>query len=108
MYNIIETEDFNEPETKTVHSVFYSGSDIDAGRNLHKLDRITVDPEVRQGKPCIRGMRIPVSMILGMLIYGYSEEEILKEFPMLEKEDILQSKNYAYVLCGGYYDSIGH
>lgn len=59
-----------------------------------------------QGKPCIRGMRLTVSMILGLLISGYSNQDILREYPMLEVEDIRQYRNYAYILCGGYYDSI--
>ena len=104
----IEEDNFNEPEIALVHKRFYSGVALDGGRNQHKLDRITVNPDVMQGKPCIRGMRIPVSMVLGLLISGYSNSDILREYPMLEEEDILQTKNYAYVLCGGYYDSIGN
>lgn len=105
MFQIDKTLD--EPEINLVHDRFYSGIELDGGRNQHKLDRITVDPAIMQGKPFIRGLRITVSSILGMLISGYSLEEILREFPMLEEEDIAQSRNYAYVLCGGYYDSIG-
>lgn len=107
MFQIDENEDMREPEIELVHDRFYSGIELDGGRNQHKLDRITVDPAIMQGKPCIRGMRITVSMVLGMLISGCSPKEILNEFPMLEEEDIAQSRNYAYVLCGGYYDSIG-
>lgn len=107
MFQIKEDEIPDEPEIKLVHNRFYSGIELDGGRNQHKLDRITVDPAIMQGKPCIRGMRITVSMVLGMLISGYSPQEIIREFPMLEEEDIAQSRNYAYVLCGGYYDSIG-
>lgn len=104
----MEEDNFMEPEIQLVHKHFYSGEELDGGRNQHKLDRITVNPDVMQGKPCIRGMRITISMVLGLLISGYTNNDILNEYPMLEEEDILQAKNYAYVLCGGYYDSIGN
>ena len=58
-------------------------------------ERITVDPEMRFGKPCIRGMRIAVYDILSYLASGMSYDEILKDFPYLEKEDILGSLEYA-------------
>jgi uncharacterized protein (DUF433 family) len=56
-----------------------------------RLDRITVNPQMMGGKPCIRGMRFPVSRILCLLASGETIEEILKNHPDLEKEDILQS-----------------
>jgi uncharacterized protein (DUF433 family) len=59
------------------------------------LDRITVDPQVMGGKPCIRGMRVTVSMILGLLASGHSVERILEAYPYLEREDIMQSLSYA-------------
>ncbi len=49
--------------------------------------RITIEPDKRDGKPCIRGMRITVNDILGWLSHGMTEEEILEEHPGLEKED---------------------
>jgi uncharacterized protein (DUF433 family) len=52
------------------------------------FDRITFDPEVMGGKPCIRGMRVTVGTILGLLASGHSEDEILKAYPYLEGEDI--------------------
>ena len=52
------------------------------------FDRITLDPEVMGGRPCIRGMRVTVGAILGLLASGHSEEEILKAYPYLEDEDI--------------------
>ncbi len=55
------------------------------------LDRITVDPQVMGGKPCIRGMRVTVGMILGLLAAGHSIERILEAYPDLEREDILQA-----------------
>lgn len=59
------------------------------------LDRITVNPDVMGGRPCIRGMRMPVSRILGMLAAGESEQEILANHPDLEAADIKQSLMYA-------------
>jgi len=51
-------------------------------------DRITIDPAVRNGKPCIRGMRITVQDVLEYLASGMSADEILSDFPYLEREDI--------------------
>ena len=52
-------------------------------------DRITVDPSICHGKPTIRGLRYPVETIVELLSAGMSEEEILAEYPDLEREDIL-------------------
>ena len=51
-------------------------------------DRITIDPEVRGGKPCIRGTRITVYDVLEYLAGGMSEDQILEDFPSLQREDI--------------------
>jgi uncharacterized protein (DUF433 family) len=59
------------------------------------FDRITLDPDVMGGKPCIRGIRITVGTILGLLASGYSEEKILSAYPYLEKEDIRAALAYA-------------
>ena len=61
----------------------------------YKFDRITIDPEVCFGKPCIRGMRMPVTSILAYLSGGMSIDEILKEWPELELQDIYQALGYA-------------
>lgn len=58
-------------------------------------ERITIEPGKRNGKPCIRGMRITVYDILSYLASGMTYEEILKDFPYLVKEDILASLEYA-------------
>ena len=58
------------------------------------LDRITTKPEICHGKPCIRGMRWPVDVIIDMLGSGMTTDEILADHPELEKEDILASLNY--------------
>ena len=59
------------------------------------LDIITIGPGKRGGKPCIRGMRITVYDVLGYLASGMTQEEILKDFPYLTKEDILACRSYA-------------
>jgi uncharacterized protein (DUF433 family) len=59
------------------------------------LERISVDPAVRFGKPCIRGTRISVGDILEYLGSGMSEDQILKEFPQLTREDIRACLVYA-------------
>jgi len=64
-----------------------------------KFNRITVDPEVCFGKPCIRGLRFPVSRILGLLASGETKESILKAYPYLEPEDIDEALNYAACLA---------
>jgi uncharacterized protein (DUF433 family) len=59
------------------------------------LNRITFHPEVMGGKPCIRGMRVTVATIVGLMASGYSSEAILKAYPYLEIDDIHQSLAYA-------------
>jgi uncharacterized protein (DUF433 family) len=59
------------------------------------LDRITVDPEVMGGQPCIRGLRIPVSLIIRLVASGKTTKEILEAYPELEEEDIKQALEYA-------------
>lgn len=60
-----------------------------------KFERITVDPDICTGKPCIRGLRFPVSRLLGLLAAGETKETILKAYPYLEAEDIDAALNYA-------------
>ena len=62
---------------------------------MTKIDRITFDPAVMGGKPCIRGQRVTVAMVLGLLAAGRSRDEILKAYPYLESEDIDQCLAYA-------------
>ena len=59
------------------------------------LDRIAIDPQVRFGKPCVRGTRISVGDVLGYLAGGMSEDEILQDFPQLERDDIRACLAYA-------------
>ena len=62
---------------------------------MKELSRITFNPEVMGGKACIRGMRVTVSLILGLLAVGRSREEILKAYPYLEPQDIDEALAYA-------------
>lgn len=55
------------------------------------LERITIDPEVMGGQPCIRGLRIPVSFIVKLLATGRTRGDILEDYPELEEEDIYES-----------------
>ena len=59
------------------------------------FDPITFQPEILGGRACIRGMRIPVSLILGQIAHGATHEEILEQYPDLETEDIQQALEYA-------------
>lgn len=58
-------------------------------------ERISVDPEICHGKPCIKGTRVMVSIVLDYLSAGESEEEILKQYPTLKTEDIRAAVAYA-------------
>ncbi|MBM4137857.1 MAG: DUF433 domain-containing protein [Nitrospira sp.] len=64
-----------------------------------KFNRTTIDPEVCSGKPCIRGLRFPVSRILGLLSAGETKESILKAYPYLEPQDIDEALRYAACLA---------
>ena len=64
-----------------------------------KFERITVDPQVYTGKPCIRGLRFPVSRLLGLLAAGETRETILKDYLYLEPEDIDEVLRYAAYLA---------
>lgn len=66
---------------------------------MTKLDRITVDAQVMGGRPCIRGLRMPVSRVLGLLAGGEDEATILKNHPDLEPDDIRQVLAYAALLA---------
>jgi len=63
------------------------------------FQRITTNPEICGGKPCIRGLRFPVSRLLGLLAAGETSETILKSYPYLEKEDIQEALYYAAFLA---------
>jgi uncharacterized protein (DUF433 family) len=56
-----------------------------------EFDRITFDPEVMGGRACIRGMRVTVSLVINLVASGMTPEEIIKEYPYLEPDDIRQA-----------------
>lgn len=62
---------------------------------MPKLDHITRDPEIMAGKPCIRGMRVTVGTVVGLVASGRSDAEILAAYPYLEEDDIRQALAYA-------------
>ena len=62
---------------------------------MNQLSRITLDPSVMGGKACIRGLRVTVSTVVGLLAAGRSREEILEAYPYLEAEDIDEALAYA-------------
>ena len=62
---------------------------------MKNLVRITLNPDVMGGKPCIRGLRMTVGTIIGLLASGLSHEDILKMYPYLIKEDIIEALAYA-------------
>ena len=63
------------------------------------FDRITFDPTVMGGRACVRGMRITVALVVNLVANGMSTEDILREYPDLESEDIRQSLQYASALA---------
>ncbi len=62
---------------------------------MKSLTRITLNPEVMGGKPCIRGLRVTVGTIVGLLASGLSIDDILNAYPYLEREDIYEALSYA-------------
>lgn len=62
---------------------------------MEQLDRITQKPDVMGGRACIRGMRVTVGMIVGQIGAGRSIDDVLADYPYLEREDILQALRYA-------------
>jgi uncharacterized protein (DUF433 family) len=65
------------------------------GAAMGPLDRITQQPDVMGGKACIRGMRVTVGMIVGQIGAGQGIDDILADYPYLEREDVLQALRYA-------------
>ena len=62
---------------------------------MKPLTRITLNPDVMGGKPCIRGMRVTVGTVVGLMAAGHSVEEVLEAYPYLELEDIREALAYA-------------
>lgn len=63
--------------------------------HVQKLTRITCDPQVMGGRPCIRGMRVTVGVVVGLLAAGHTEEQVLQAYPYLEKQDLREALAYA-------------
>jgi uncharacterized protein (DUF433 family) len=68
---------------------------FDKEQGMGPFNRITQQPDVMGGKACIRGIRVTVGMIVGQIGTGHSIEEILADYPYLEREDIMQALRYA-------------
>ena len=68
---------------------------------MNHLERITINPAICHGKPCIRGMRWPVEVVLDLLGSGMTVAQIVEDHPGLEREDITASLNYAKMLLSG-------
>jgi uncharacterized protein (DUF433 family) len=62
---------------------------------MQNLSRITFDPQVMGGKPCIRGMRVTVGTIVGLIASGKTVDQVLGDYPYLERQDILEALSYA-------------
>lgn len=62
---------------------------------MKNFERITHDPAVMGGKPCVRGLRVTVGMLVSHIAAGYTPDQIIEKYPYVEKEDIQQSLAYA-------------
>jgi uncharacterized protein (DUF433 family) len=78
-----------------INILCYNYYNINLKNNPMKLERITVNSEVMGGKSCIRGLRVTVGTIVGLVAAGHSFDTILEAYPYLEKEDILAALSYA-------------
>jgi uncharacterized protein (DUF433 family) len=65
---------------------------------MAQFDRITFDPKIMGGRACIRGMRLTVAHVVNMIANGMTTEELLKEYPVLEADDVRQALQYAAFL----------
>ncbi len=61
---------------------------------MTRFSRITTDPQVMGGKPCIRGLRVTVGTLIGLMATGHSKEEILQAYPYLQEEDLREALAY--------------
>ena len=71
-------------------------------KHMSRLERITVDSAVCHGQPVVRGMRYPVQSLLELLASGMMIEEILADYPDLEREDLLAALEYGALTAGGH------
>jgi uncharacterized protein (DUF433 family) len=77
-------------------------SELRYHNDVHQLDRITMDPEVMGGKPCIRGMRVTVGMIVEAMAAGRTVEQLLADFPYIEEPDVREALAFAAHLAQGH------
>lgn len=70
-------------------------------RPVSRLDRITVDPAMLHGKPAIRGLRISVQSVLELLASGMTFDEVLADYPDLQRDDLLAALEYGALASGG-------
>lgn len=68
---------------------------------MSRLERITADASICHGKPVIRGLRYPIQMLLELLASGMSVEEVLEDYPDLERDDLLAALEFAALTAGG-------
>jgi uncharacterized protein (DUF433 family) len=78
------------------------GHDVGMSGSVSYVDRITVNPMICHGKPTVRGMRMPVQTILELLASGMTLDEVLDDYPYLEREDLLAALEYGAVAVGGH------
>jgi len=74
---------------------YYGGTDGSGGEVTAMHERISIDPQVYHGQACVKGTRVPVHQVVGMLANGDTIDDLLREFPNLQREDILACLQYA-------------
>jgi uncharacterized protein (DUF433 family) len=81
--------------SRAVAGAVVSWQDVCGGGVAMDLDRITVEPDKLEGRPCVRGLRMTVETIVRLVAAGWSFDQILEDYPDLEREDITQALEYA-------------
>ncbi|MBO9521746.1 MAG: DUF433 domain-containing protein [Nocardioidaceae bacterium] len=74
---------------------------------MSRLDRITTDPEICHGQPTVRGLRYPVQMLLELLSSGMTIDEVLADYPELERDDLLAALEFGALAAGGHPVQLG-
>ena len=76
-------------------------------RCMTRLDLMTTDPEICHGQPTVRGLRYPVQMLLELLSAGMTIDQVLADYPDLERDDVLAALEYGALLAGGHRAPLG-